>query len=163
MLEITFKIDIPKNFSEQERRTFLDLLNKQGKVKDPTIGKVNRCKLLCVCKVDNQIVSIGAIKQKTTSDFNSNKSDLEHLSNEFKIELGYCFTLPDYTGKGFSSTIVKMLLTEIGNHNLMASTELREDNSMNGILQRNGFKQYGNPWKSIIHKGTLGLYLKFVK
>jgi RimJ/RimL family protein N-acetyltransferase len=85
------------------------------------------------------------------------------MRNEFQIELGYCFTLPDKTGQGYSSTITKMLLDKVRSENLMASTELRSDNSMIRILERNGFKQYGKPWKSGIHKGTLGLYLKFAK
>lgn len=161
MKEITYKIESPKNFSKEEKQVFLDLLIKQEKVQKPTIEKVNRCQLLCVCKVENQIVSIGAIKPKTNSDFNSDKADLNNMRSEFEIELGYCFTLPDFTRLGFSSMIAKMLLGKVGRENLMASTELHSDNSMIGILERAGFKQYGKPWKSGIHGGVLGLYLRF--
>lgn len=163
MAVIIYKIDIPENFSKAEKEIFRDLLQQQSKVTNPTIEKVNRCTLLCVCKLDNQIVSIGAIKPKTNSDFSSEKSDLEKMRNEFQLELGYCFTLPDKTGQGHSSTITKMLLDKLTNENVMASTEIRSDNSMVRILERNGFKQYGKPWKSVIHKGTLALYLKFAK
>lgn len=45
----------------------------------------------------------------------------------------------------------------------MASTELRIDNAMIRILEKNNFKQFGKPWKSTVHKGTLGLFLKFVQ
>jgi len=113
--------------------------------------------------VDNEIISIGAIKPKTNSDFNSDKADLDKFRNDFSLELGYCFTLPNYTGKGFSSSIVKLLPDKFNHTNLMASTELRIDNSMTRILEKNNFKQFGKPWKSAIHKGTLGLFLKFVK
>jgi hypothetical protein len=65
MKEVDYKIDIPKNFSDEERKTFRDLLEQQGKVTNPTIDKITRCKLLCICREDNKIVSIGAIKQKT--------------------------------------------------------------------------------------------------
>jgi RimJ/RimL family protein N-acetyltransferase len=163
MLEIIYKIDTPCNFSEEEREIFCGLLQQQRKVTNPTIEKVNRCILLSVCRVNNQIASIGAIKPKTNSDFNSEKSDLEELRNEFQLELGYCFTLPDKTGQGYSSTITRMLLDMVKNKNVMASTEIRSNNSMIGILERNGFTQFGKPWKSIIHKGILGLYLKFAK
>jgi hypothetical protein len=163
MIEVFYKIDIPKNFSEEERQIFLDLLKQQGKVTNPTTEKINRCSYLGFCKENNQIVSIGAIKPKTNSDFNSEKADLTKMRNEFQIELGYCFTLPDKTGRGYSSTITQILLDKVKDANIMASTELRSDNSMMRILERNGFKQYGKPWKSGIHKGTLGLYLKFIK
>jgi hypothetical protein len=45
----------------------------------------------------------------------------------------------------------------------MASTELREDNSMKRILERNKFIQYGNSWRSGIHGGQLGLFLRYGK
>ena len=163
MQEIIYKIDKPKHFSEEERERFRSLLEKQGKVTKPSGEKINRCSYLCVCKENNQIVSIGAIKPKTNSDFNSEKGALEKMRKEFELELGYCFTLPDRTGRGYSSTITKMLLDKVRSENVMESTELRSDNSMIRILERNGFKQYGKPWKSIIHKGVLGLYLKFTK
>src|SRR5262245_3901420 len=97
MNEIAYKIGEPKNFSDPEKETFLALLKLQNKVQNPTIDKVNRCLLLCLCKVDNEVVSIGAIKPKTKSDFNSDKADLNSMSKEFEIELGYCFTMQGYT------------------------------------------------------------------
>ena len=163
MSEIGYIINVPEKFSADEREVFRKLLQQQGKMQKVTIDKVNRCQLLCVCRVDNNIVSIGAIKPKTNSDFDSNKADLDRMRSEFKVELGYCFTLPGYTGNGFSSLIVKMLIEKIGKENIMASTELRGDNSMTRILERSGFKQYGKPWKSGIHGGALGLFLKFAK
>jgi len=162
-MTITYSIESPQTFSETERKSFRDLLEQQGKVNKPTIEKVNRCTFLCICKLGNEIVSIGAIKPKTNTDFDSNKADLDKLRNEFDLELGYCFTMPEHTGKGYSSGIVQLLLDKVSNLNLMASTELRGNNSMIRILERNGFKQFGKPWKSTIHKGILGLFLKFVK
>jgi hypothetical protein len=163
MYKTVYELNEPKNFSSDNRQAFRDLLVKQAKVTNPTIEKVNRCSLLCICMVDNEIVSIGAIKPKTKSDFSSNKANLSNLQNDFEFELGYCFTLPDHTGQGHSSKIVDILINRIGYVNLMASTELRADNSMVGILVRRGFKQYGKPWKSTVHNGTLGLFLKFTR
>lgn len=161
MKEITYKIDDPKNFTEEERNTFLNLLKKQNKVSEPTKEKINRCKFICICKVDGEIISIGAIKPKTNSAFDSNKADLDKLRNDFSLELGYCYTAPVHTGKGYSSSLVNLLLAKFSDTNLIASTELRANNSMTRILEKNGFKQYGRPWKSSIHNGTLGLFLKF--
>lgn len=163
MAEINFKIDKPKNFSVQEKNIFLGMIKQQGKIINPKMDRVERCHLLCICKEGEKIVSIGAMKPKSNSDFDSGKADLDKLRNDFTIELGYCFTLPDFTGKGYSSTISKLLLDKFEKDNIMASTELRADNSMTRILERNGFKLFGKPWKSGKHGGTLGLYLKFVK
>lgn len=155
MIKIIYKVDTPERFSLTERKIFLNLLEQQGKITNPVIEKINRCTFLCVCKVDNSIVSIGAIKPKTNSDFNSEKSDLNKLQNEFQLELGYCFTLPKHIKNGYSSSIVKLLLEKTANKNLMASTELRTDNSMKRILERNGFNQFGKPWKS--KRGTAAI------
>jgi hypothetical protein len=160
---VTYKVDHPNNFSEIEKEQFHVLLKKQGKITEPTIEKVKRCTLICICYSDNTIVSIGAIKPKTNSDFNANKANLDELRNEFKLELGYCYTLPSHTRKGHSTKIVQLLLENIKGHNLMASTELRDGNSMKGILERNEFKQYGNSWLSGIHGGQLGLFLRYGK
>ena len=162
MAEIVYKTGSPTEFTQAEKATFRDLLIKQGKVRNPTVQKVERCVWLCVCKVDGQIVSIGAIKPATKSDFDKDHAQLEKLAKDFTLELGYCFTEPDHTRKGYSSTVVNFLL-ENQKTNLIASTELRNDNGMIYVLQKFGFKQYGKPWKSVIHGGLLGLYLRIIK
>lgn len=164
MSEIIYKIDVPNEFSAEEKEEIKRLLILQGKIQKVTIEKINRCKFICICQVDKNIIAIGAIKPKTNSDFNSDKADLDKMRNEFQDELGYCFTLKEHSGKGHSSKIVNLLLDKNGiDKNIMASTELRVDNPMVGILEKNDFRQYGNSWKSIIHNGTLGLFLKFGK
>ncbi|BDU25127.1 hypothetical protein [Flavobacterium sp. GSB-24] len=157
----TYKTDIPESFSNSELQIFINLLTKQDKVRNPSIEKLYRCKYLSVCMVGDEIVSIGATKPKTNSDFDPAKADLPHLSVNFRWEIGYCYTDPDHIGKGYSSSIVEKLIGKLPEINLMASTELRKDNSMLRILERNGFKQFGNVWKSTIHNGDLGLFLKF--
>ena len=140
---------------------FINLLIKQDKVRNPSIEKLYRCKFLSACTVDGEIVSIGAIKPKTNSDFDPAKANLPHLSVDFLWEIGYCYTDPNHTGNGYSSSIVEQLIEKLPENNLLASTELRSDNSMVRILERNGFKHFGNFWKSAIHHGDLGLFLRF--
>ncbi len=43
----------------------------------------------------------------------------------------------------------------------MASTEISVNPGMVKILESNGFKLFGKPWKSSIHEHFLGLFLKF--
>jgi hypothetical protein len=162
-MEVIYKVANPEEISDKDKAMFLCLLRQQGKVTNPTIDRINRCKLLCLCIINDNIISIGAIKPKTNSDFDTNKANLNSFRNDFEFELGYCFTLPEHIGKGYSSTIVKLLVDKSKDINLIASTELRENNSMVRILERNGFRLFGKPWKSTIHGGTLGLFLKFLK
>jgi hypothetical protein len=163
MEEPNYKVDSPKKFTETEIHIFLDLLKQQGKVNNPTIEKINRCSLLCIATINDIIVSIGAIKPKTLSDFSTQKADLESESTNFEYEIGYCFTLKDYTNKGFSTKIVTKLLNKRIDSNLMASTEIQESSPMKRILEKNGFKHYGKIWKSSIHGGELGLFLRYSK
>jgi hypothetical protein len=161
MAEVIYKINGPDTFTKSEKKEFCDLLVKQNKVVDPTIEKIERCTWLCICQVGDRVVSIGAIKPATKMDFNRTHADLAELSKEYDLELGYCYTEPDYTGNGYSSTIVNLLLEK--ESKLMASTETRDDNPMIYVLRKFGFKECGKSWKSIIHGGSLGLYLREVK
>lgn len=43
----------------------------------------------------------------------------------------------------------------------MASTEIAANPGMVKILEKHGFRQFGKPWKSSLHKNYLGLFLKF--
>jgi len=161
--EIVYQVGVPKDFSNEDLNLFVELLKLQGKVSTPTLIKVNRCKYLGLCINKGEIVSIGAIKPKTNSNFNGEKANLDELRNKFDLELGYCFTLPLHTGNGYSSQLVNLLLEKVSNENVMSSTELRQDNGMLRILQKNGFKLTGQSWKSGVHGGELGLYLKYAK
>ena len=137
------------------------MLQKQNKVQGDTKKKADRCKLICVAKIDGKAVSFGAIKQKTNLDFSNEKSGMTELAEQFEWELGYLFTENGHNGKGFASTIVQILLDAYGKDNLMASTEISENPGMVKILERNGFKLFGRPWKSQIGENYLGLFLKF--
>ena len=105
------------------------------------------------------MVSIGAVKPKTKSDFGSHKADIGELQEKYEWELGYFYTAPEQSGKGFSTTMVRLLMTELVGISLMASTELKEENSMKRILERAGFVRRGKSWNSEIHGGELGLFL----
>lgn len=159
-MKFEFEVINKKDFSDEHRHILAEMLNKQGKVQGNFDRKIDNCKLLCIAKVNNQPIAIGAIKEKTQSDFDSQKAALPELANEFDWELGYLYTEKDYEGLGIASSIVKKLILVYGNDNLMATTEISANPGMVKILERNGFHQYGKPWKSEIHDNYLGLYLK---
>ncbi|MCX2680971.1 GNAT family N-acetyltransferase [Galbibacter sp. EGI 63066] len=161
--EMIIQYDIIKriDFLDSHRRTFGKLLKEQGKVEGDFSKKADRCKLIGIASVNDKPVAIGAIKPKTKSDFDSIKADLASLSDDFEWELGYIFTQKEHLGNGIASNMVKLLIKEFGKGNLMASTEISANPAMVKILERNGFRHYGKPWKSTIHDNYLGLFLKF--
>lgn len=160
-MKIEYEIVNNENLEDEHRKLVSDLLQKQGKVQGELKSKAGRCKMICIAKVDSKVVSIGAIKPKTESDFSNCKAGLTELADQFEWELGYLYTENGFGGKGIASTIVRLLIENYGNDNLMASTEISENPIMVRILEKNGFRLFGKPWKSKIHENYLGLFLKF--
>lgn len=159
MADEPIKIGPPSEFSEEQKLAIVELLKLQRRVVNPSIQKLNACKFLGAYISDGTIISVGAIKPKTVSDFGPDKADLGSRLNDFEWELGYCYTDPDHTKKGYSSGIVRGLISKIENSKLIASTETN-GSPMRRILERNGFKKEGKTWNSSIHGGELGLFLK---
>ncbi|WP_316763674.1 hypothetical protein [Pedobacter aquatilis] len=156
----SFKVGKPADFTDEEISDFVELLEKQNKVLDPTENKVKKCKLLAMGFSWGRPVAIGAIKQKTASDFTSAKANLPDLAKDYDWEVGYFFTEPEYQGKGFSTVIFNQLLKEYGKGRLMATTEIREGNTMIHSLEHRSFKQVGSTWKSIKSGNDLRLFLR---
>jgi len=160
-MKITYEIIQSKDFDDDHRKIFADMLKMQGKVQGNFNQKIDRCKLICIVKVENEMAAIGAIKHKTQSDFSPEKAGLPELSDDFEWELGYFYTQGKFVGQGIASRIAELLIKEYGEGNLMASTEVTANPAMVNILQKNGFHLFGKPWKSGIHGNYLGLFLKF--
>lgn len=155
-----YKIDSPSNFTKEEKEVFLELLIKQDKVVNPSAQRIDACKWLGIHFCDNKIVSIAALKPPSRSDFDNKHACLNELRDLYKLELGYCYTLPKYGGRRFSSKLVSSLLEKENKTLLLASTETRLDNYMLKILKKFEFKQQGKTWRSTIHGGELALFLK---
>ncbi len=156
-----YQIIQAKNFNNKHQQIFSVMLKEQGKVRGDFETKIYRCKIICITHIDNIPVAIGAIKQKTPSDFNPEKANLPQLSNQFEWELGYLYTRKNFEGQGIASSMAKLLVQNYGQGNLMASTEIKTNPAMVHILEKNGFNLYGKTWKSNIHNNELGLFLKF--
>lgn len=119
--------------------------------------------MICIVTNEKESVAIGGIKQKSESAFSKEKADILEFRNSIDWELGYLFTNAKFTRRGISSKIVKLLLDNTGDINLMATTEIESNPAMVRILTKNGFQQYGKIWQSAIHQNSLGLFLKLNK
>ena len=163
MEELTFKIISTEKITSGIAENFIGLLKKQNKVKTPTDEKIQSCFRVVLCYADQNLIGIGALKTKTSSDFSTSKADLPDLEPKFTWELGYMYVDENFKNYGISTTITRLLLKQVPNENIMASTEIHNDNPMIYILDKFGFQKFGKPWPSAKHDGTLGLFLKFKK
>ena len=158
-MKIEYEIIQRTEIDDSIRSTFAEMLRKQGKVQGDLHTKADRCRLLCVVRVDGRVIAVGGIKQKTASDFIV--AGIPDLSIRFEWELGYLYTDSNYTGRGIASNVTRLLVETYGQGNLMASTEIAANPAMVRILEKQGFRLYGKPWKSSIHGNHLGLFLRF--
>lgn len=158
---LTFELIEKREITEEHKKIFVDLLKKQNKVRGDLSTKIDKCFHLCIVKKNNLPIAMGAIKQKTKSVFSVQKANVPELEQKINKELGYLYTEHLEKGKGISSQIVKLLLSEYNDTNLMATTESIENPGMIKILKRNDFKIFGNDFKSEIHENKLCLFLKF--
>jgi ribosomal protein S18 acetylase RimI-like enzyme len=161
MLKIEFNVIDRAEIDDSIREIFATMLRKQGKVKGDLATKADRCKLLCVAKMNGKVVAIGGIKPKTASDFTNEKAGVPVLSGNFDWELGYLYTDTACSRRGIGSNVARLLVQECGKGNLMATTEITANPAMVRILERQGFRLFGTPWQSGIHGNYLGLFLRF--
>lgn len=161
-MSIKYSIILNSEITESHVNEFGDLLKEQNKVQGPVLEKAKRCKVICIVSTEEGTIAIGGIKPKTKSDFLKEKANLTNRQNDFEWELGYIYTKPKFMKKGIASNVVRMLLDKYGSENIMASTEISKNPGMVKILERNGFRLYGKPWKSKIHGNFLGLFLKYM-
>lgn len=160
-MKIEYEIIDHAEITDSVRQGFAAMLSKQGKVKGDLATKADRCKLLCIARVNGKVIAIGGIKKKTASDFTNEKAGVPDLSSEFEWELGYLYTHTDCSGRGIGSNVTRFLVEAYGKGNLMASTEITANPAMVRILEKHGFRLFGKPWKSGIHGNYLGLFLRF--
>jgi len=160
-VKVEYQVTTRSGIDDELRAILAEKLDKQGKVKGDLTKKADRCKLLCIAKIDGTVVAVGGIKEATATDFEDGKAGLPELAREFEWELGYLFTEPNLEGKGIGSAVVRLLIEAYGKGNLMASTEISANPGMVRILERNGFRLFGKPWKSGIHSNNLALFLRF--
>ncbi len=163
-MKLTFTVNKPEMFSKEDLDTFLVLLKEQGEVEDPNMIKIKRCNLICMVHTDNQAIGIGAIKHNAKSAFA--KAGIQKLAANFDAELGYLYVKPvnDYRGLGIGKTISRLLLKELGDCNVFATTAVGANaNSMLYILTHLGFIKEGNTYFGAKTNKPLGLFLKYKK
>lgn len=148
-MRIEYLVKSPVDFSQEELGEFEALLDKQGQV-DSSEGKAVKCFKICLVKFEGNTIGIGALKQVYKSPFDYAK--VSEVKESYNYELGYLFVdkneiKADFQGLGIGKYITKLLLFQIKNENVFATTEYEESNVMYHILNSFGFKCIGNTYK----------------
>ncbi|QZK99499.1 hypothetical protein K5L04_07110 [Flavobacterium psychrophilum] len=159
-MKLLFEINKPSNFKSIQRDEFLKLLKLQAQTSNSSLEKINSCPLICIVYSDDLPIGIGAIKQVYKNPFD--KAEVSNLKDKFDFELGYLFVIDDinYRGFGIGKTISKLLLKELGNKNVFATTEENDKNRMKFILESLNFKKTGKTYTGNKTQKAIGLYLK---
>lgn len=148
-MKIEYLVKSSKDLTKEEIKQFRFLLDKQGQV-DSSEGKAERCFKICLVKLDGNAIGIGALKQVYKTPFNYAK--VPEIKENYNYELGYLFVEKDkikaqFQGLGIGNYITKLLLNEIKNVNVFATTEYDQNNPMYHILKSFNFKCIGNTYK----------------
>jgi len=158
------KIDIhcPSDCLDSDIYAFICLVEEGGEVDNKGLsGRVRRAVALGFFRVDNEIVSVAAIKspnhtrKRRVFESAGSRENPDH----FNIELGWIVTKEKHRSKGLASTLVSELLKNVSRP-VFATT--REDNKASlHILEKYGFKRSGHVYPG--RRCPMALYLRNMK
>lgn len=148
-MKIEYIVKPSKDLTQDEITQFRILLDKQGQV-DSSEGKAERCFKICLVKLDEKTIGIGALKQVYKSPFDYAK--VPEIKKNYNYELGYLFVDKDainanFQGLGIGKYITKLLLNGLQKENVFATTEYAENNPMYHILKSFDFNCIGDTYK----------------
>jgi hypothetical protein len=63
-MKIEFEMVEKDQLEAKHRSLFSEMLKRQGKVQGDLSEKADRCKCICIAKVDGAVAAVGAIKRK---------------------------------------------------------------------------------------------------
>lgn len=158
-MKIEYLVKSSKDLSQKEIEQFRVLLDKQGQV-NSSGGKAERCFKICLVKLDDIVIGIGALKQVYKSPFDYAK--VSNMKDRYNYELGYVFVDKDeinidFHGLGIGKYITKLLLVQIEKENVFATTEYTDNNPMFHILKSFDFKFIGKTYKGKTTKKNICL------
>lgn len=85
---IEYILKAPELLSANDIKYFESLLDKQGQI-DTVKGKANKYYRICLVKINNKPIAIGALKQVYKSPFDYAK--VPELKEKYNYEIGYLF------------------------------------------------------------------------
>lgn len=136
----------PADCSDKELEDFMNLVLEGKQVTSKGLeGRIRNCKNLGFCYVDNKLVGVSAIKQKSEEIVKRTLYKAKINSDKIPThELGYSFTKLKFRGQGINKQINDELLGLIGQENIYATTD---NDTMRKYLKEKGFIKRGSSFK----------------
>ena len=141
------KIKPPNQCSAKEIESFYQILLKGEAVEKRGLkNRINRAILLAFHYENQILVGIAAIKLPSEG-YRSNifrKAETKEPLEKYPLEFGYAVTLEGYEGRHICSGLTQKLIENFQDQNMYATTSRP---AMQTILEHNGFKKTGKPYK----------------
>lgn len=148
---MTTIIDIPKNISKDLLPKLLDLIETGSQVDPEGLEeRIMNADLIAILVDNDKIVTTATLKNPLTSyRYKVFKSaGVDNEKENYKKELGYIVTHPDYEGQKLCQKLLSELVNKIGTHNIFATTRKQ---SMIHILNKYGFNKTGTTYNKDLH------------
>jgi len=144
-----FEIKRPADCSITQLHHFYMLLRKGNKVSPVDLPlKIFSAAFLAFCYNGKRLVGISAIKRPSLAYLEDvhQKAGIDVGIDQPFMEIGYSFTRESVRRRGISSTLKRMLLKKISDHQgILFSTTATP--SSQRFLMSNGFRPKGNPYQ----------------
>ncbi|KQM76353.1 hypothetical protein ASE74_20120 [Pedobacter sp. Leaf216] len=144
-----FEIKKPADCSITQLHHFYMLLKKGNKVSPVDLPlKIFNAAFLAFCYNGKRLVGISAIKKPSLTYLKDvhQKAGISNGIHQNFLEVGYSFTRESVRRKGISSTLKRMLLKKINDHQGILFSTTATPSSQRFLLF-NGFRQKGNPYQ----------------
>ena len=141
----------PADCSDKELEDFKNLVLEGKQVTSNGLeGRIRDCKNLGFCYVDNELVGVSAIKQKSEEIVKRTLYKAKIKSDKIPTrELGYSFTKSKFRGQGINKKINDELLGLTDQEKIYATTD---NDTMRRYLKEKGFKKVGNSFKGKLNE-----------
>jgi predicted GNAT family N-acyltransferase len=139
----------PAECFSTELEAFVKLLEQGDQIHiEPNIlaKNINNAELLAFYVHNEQVVGIGAVKNPQASYRRKvfERAGAPELKYDFKYELGYFVTKPEYHGQGICKAILTELLKHMPDDTTFFATT--KSAAMRKIFTSKGFMQLGEAW-----------------
>lgn len=144
-----YMVKKPVECTGRELEEFAGLVIKGGQVDRTGLKKrIERARLLGFCYEGDELVGTAAIKEAYKAYVSRvfNSANESEKANEYRYELGWIYTLPNYRRRGISRALVEKLLGDYKGYDLFATTGTG-NRTMETILGEHGFQKFGSPFQ----------------
>lgn len=157
----TFEFREPSAFTNADLDAFADLVIEGGQVNKNVRERLPTAAALGVIRLGDAIVGTAGIKNPTANHRTEcfTNADQLVLQPQYPLELGWVYLPLVHRGHKVMGPLIGQMIAEHQATGMFATT-MSDNEDMQRILDRTGFKRVGKSYPSKQNKGQLGLYIR---